>query len=213
MEDEERHEVAGRARLDPFEITARARGSHGDDGSLALPRTAHWPIFPFVTEGLRVRPLEDPVLSEPPRRDVTAEECGTCRRSDENFVWSDERWLVSMSPEPESLPGAVLHPRAHLDFPDLTEELGGELGVLLVRIQRALAGIEGVGSVHVYKWGDGGAHLHVFVVARPRGMMQLRGMFLTTWMHILPPLPQAVWAALRSHVAATLSSSGTATTG
>lgn len=126
VEDEERHDVAGLARLDPFDITARARGSHGEDGCLALPRTAHWPIFPFVTEGLRVQALEDPVLSEPPRRDVTAEECETCRRSDQDFVWTDERWLVSMSTDPESLPGAVL-PRAHLDFPDLTEELGGEL--------------------------------------------------------------------------------------
>lgn len=108
---------------------------------------------------------------------------------------------------------AVLHPRAHLDLADLTEELGGELGVLLVRIQRALAAIEGVGGVHVYKWGDGGEHLHVFVVARPQGMMQLRGMFLTTWMHILPPLPRPLWAAVRSHVAAALAASATATTG
>jgi hypothetical protein len=67
--------------------------------------------------------------------------------------------------------------------------MGAELGVLLVRAQRALASVDGVGRVHVYKWGDGGAHLHVFVVARPAAMMQLRGMYVTTWMHALPPCP------------------------
>ena len=82
------------------------------------------------------------------------------------------------------------------------------MGVLLVRMERALAGIGGVGRVHVYKWGDGGAHLHVLVVARPRGMMQLRGMFLSTWMDVLPPLPVEEWAALRSHLAARLAETG-----
>lgn len=102
----------------------------------------------------------------------------------------------------------VLHPRAHLDFGDLTDEMGAEMGVLLVRIQRCLAGIEGVARVHVYKWGDGGSHLHVLVVARPRGMMQLRGMFLSTWMHILPPLPADLWQAIRLHVVASLAAGG-----
>ena len=70
----------------------------------------------------------------------------------------------------------------------------------LIRIQRALAGIEGVGRVHVYKWGDGGAHLHIVLVARPVRMMRLRGMFLTTWMNVLSPLDPNLWMAIRSHV-------------
>ncbi|HET7488785.1 MAG TPA: hypothetical protein VFJ85_12725 [Acidimicrobiales bacterium] len=119
-------------------------------------------------------------------------------------MWAGDRWRVSMSDEPQSLPSVTIHPREHLDLPDLTEEHGAELGVLLVRAQRALGAVDGVGSVHVYKWGDGGVHLHVFVVARPRGMLQLKGMFLTTWMFALPPLPPARWAAIRAHVAAHL---------
>jgi len=165
---------------------------------------AHWPIFPFATEGLRVKALEDPVLPEPPRRDEDVSACTVCARPDDTFVWSGERWRISMPPLPGSLPTLVLHPRDHVDFADLTEEQGGEMGVLLVRMERALSSIEGVGRVHVYKWGDGGAHLHVLAVARPLGMMQLRGMFLSTWMDVLPPLPAEEWAALRSHLAAHL---------
>lgn len=123
-------------------------------------------------------------------------------------MWHDERWRVSMSEEPLALPAVVLHPRDHLDFDALSEQLAAEMGVHLVRIQRALSAIEGVGRVHVYKWGDGGAHLHIFVVARPRGMMQLRGMFLTTWLYTLPPLAPELWAAMRSHVGTALGAGG-----
>lgn len=197
----------GRPRLDAFEMTARARDAYGTEGRPALPRTAHWPIFPFDTGKLQVRAVEDPVLPEPPRRDETADVCGTCAKPDADFVWTHERWLVGMSEEALSLPAVVLHPRAHLDFHELTDPLAAEMGVLLVRIQRALASVQGVGRVHVNKWGDGGAHLHVLVVARPEGMMQLRGMFLTTWMHVLPPLPSELWKAIRSHVATVLDAS------
>jgi len=192
--------VAGQPGLDPVAITARARKAYDPDGSLALPHTAGWPIFPFETEGLRMTHLRDPVLPEPPRNGEMAEDCSTCRLPDDDFVWTDERWLVSMPVEPMSLPGVVLHSRAHLDFGDLDDEQAAEMGVRLIRIQRALATIKGVGRVHVYKWGDGGAHLHIFVVARPVGMIQLKGMFLTTWMHALPPLDPLAWAAIRRHV-------------
>lgn len=190
-------------RLDPYDITARARQAYGDDGRLPPPHTVNWPVFPFEPD-VRVRHLEDPVVPEPPRRGEEAADCRTCREPDDRFVWTDDRWLVGMPDEPESLPSAVLHPREHLDFHQLTDELGAEMGVHLVRIQRALMGIEGVGRVHVSKWGDGGAHLHIMVVARPLGMMQLRGLFLTTWMHVLPPLPPDVWTAVRAHVASAL---------
>ena len=189
-----------RPRLDPVDITARARAACGSDGRLVLPRQASWPIFPFDRAGLRMTELEDPVLPEPPRRGEGAEDCSTCRSDDDHFVWSDETWRVSMSNEPLAVPEVVLHPREHIDFHELDDGQAAEMGVRLIRIQRALAGIEGVGRVHVYKWGDGGAHLHIVLVARPVGMMQLRGMFLTTWMNVLPPLDPDLWMAIRSHV-------------
>jgi diadenosine tetraphosphate (Ap4A) HIT family hydrolase len=192
--------------IDGFDMTRRAREAYGNDGRLALPRQAAWPIFPFEAEGLRMRPVEDPVVPEPPRHGEAGDGCWTCAEPDGAFLWTDDRWLVSMSSEPLSVPAVTLHPREHLDFGDLNDEMGAELGVLLVRSERALSGIPGVGRVHVYKWGDGGAHLHVFVVARPLGMMQLRGMYLSTWMHALPPLPAEQWEAVRTHVRAALGS-------
>ena len=211
LDEADEMELSGRdfvehagVRLDPFDITARAREAYGHDGRPALPPQAGWPIFPFETRGLRVRAVEDPVVPEPPRRGESQEECSTCAAPDEDFVWTDDRWRMSMAEEPQSLPVVVVHTRAHLDFHELSDDLGAELGLLLVRAQRALRAIEGVGRVHVYKWGDGGAHLHVVLVARPAGMMQLRGMFLSTWMHVLPPLPADQWTAVRSHVAAHL---------
>ncbi len=187
-------------QLDSHDITNRARSAYGSDGRLALPHTAQWPIFPFEVHGLRMRLVEDPVLPEPPRHGEDPQECSTCRSGDNRFVWSDQRWRVSMSHEPMSLPTLMLHTREHIDFDALTDEAAAEMGVRLLWMQRALASIEGVGRVHVAKWGDGGAHLHIFVIARPRGMMQLKGMFLTTWLHALPPLGPELWTAIRSHV-------------
>jgi diadenosine tetraphosphate (Ap4A) HIT family hydrolase len=196
------------ARLDAVDITRRARDAYGANGRLALPPQVTWPIFPFEVDGLRTRLVEDPVLPEPPRRGETAEDCSTCKEPDDRFVWTDQRWLVSMPSQPASLPILTLHTRAHLDFHQLTDELAAELGVLMIRVQRALSSIPGVGRVHVYKWGDGGAHLHVVLVARPLGMRQLWGMFLSTWMNILPPLPADEWAAIRDHVTVQLSGGG-----
>ena len=93
-----------------------------------------------------MRHVEDPVLPEPTRRGETTGDCSTCQSADDHFVWNDDRWRVSMSEEPLSLPAAVLHSRDHLDFDVLTDRLAGEMGVLLIRIQRALAAIEGVGA-------------------------------------------------------------------
>ena len=199
-------------RLDPFDITARARASYGPDGRLGLPRMATWPIFPFVTDGLQTRTVEDPVLPEPPRNGESGEDdCWTCKQDDGDFLWTDDHWRLGMPAEPMALPTLVVHSRAHLDSADLTDELAAEMGVVTVRAYKALDGIPGVGRVHVNKWGDGGAHLHVILYARPEGMIQLKGMYLSTWIDVLPPLPVETWAAIRAHVAGELAArSGTA---
>jgi diadenosine tetraphosphate (Ap4A) HIT family hydrolase len=204
-EADEMELAGGGPRLDAFDITQRAREAYGPDGRLALSKHAWWPIFPFETDGLRMQEVRDPELPEPPRNGEDGPEgCWTCASGRGEAVWQDDRWMVTMSPEPASVPGLTIHPQAHLDFHELTDELGAELGVLLVRGQRALASIAGVGRVHIYKWGDGGAHLHVFLLARPAGMVQLKGMYLPTWMFALPALPAEEWDAMRRHVTAAL---------
>jgi hypothetical protein len=39
--------------------------------------------------------------------------------------------------------------------------------------------------------GDGGAHLHVFLLARPSGFAQLRGTYLAVWDDLLPAIRSA----------------------
>ena len=129
-------------RLDAFDITRRAREAYGPDGRPSVPRMASWPIFPFEAEGLRVRTVEDPVVPEPPRHGEEGREgCRTCAAPDEGFLWAGDRWRVSMPADPQSLPALTVHPRDHLDFHELTQDLGAELGVLLVRGQRALGSL------------------------------------------------------------------------
>jgi diadenosine tetraphosphate (Ap4A) HIT family hydrolase len=98
----------------------------------------------------------------------------------------------------------MLMPRAHLDLEDLDDDHASELGRLVVRLSRAVGALDGVGRVHINKWGDGGAHLHVFVIARPTGLMQLRGSNLALWDDLLPPIPEEAYAADLAAVAAAL---------
>ena len=73
-----------------------------------------------------------------------------------------------------------------------------ELGLLTVRIVRAIEALPHVARAHVARWGDGGSHLHVWFLARPAGFGQLRGTCLALWDDLLPPVP----AADRDHDAA-----------
>ena len=55
----------------------------------------------------------------------------------------------------------LLIPRLHYADPgDLPDELAGELGILLARVERAIRSIGEIGRVHLCRWGDGSEHLH-----------------------------------------------------
>ena len=54
---------------------------------------------------------------------------------------------------------------------------------------------------HVNRWGDGGAHLHLWFFARPEGVLQLRGSSLSDWTDCLPPMPLWEWQATMAAVA------------
>jgi diadenosine tetraphosphate (Ap4A) HIT family hydrolase len=95
----------------------------------------------------------------------------------------------------------MLMPREHLDLGDLSDELAGDLGRLIVLIDRAVRRVPDVARCHVNKWGDGGAHLHVAFLGRPEGMVQLRGSNLALWEDMLPPVPADVAAATMRQVA------------
>jgi diadenosine tetraphosphate (Ap4A) HIT family hydrolase len=88
----------------------------------------------------------------------------------------------------------MLHPRDHHDLTDLSDELAAELGVLSTHIARHVEALPHIGRCHVYRIGDGGAHLHVWFFARPEGQSQLVGSWLVIWDDLLPEYPTAVSA-------------------
>jgi hypothetical protein len=102
----------------------------------------------------------------------------------------------------------ILECRSHLDLGDLPNMLAAELGVMTVRLERAIRSLDGVARVHVNRWGDGSAHLHMWFLARPYGRLQLRGTFLSLWDDILPVIPEAQWRENLALVAAWLADFG-----
>jgi hypothetical protein len=120
-----------------------------------------------------------------------------------------ERWRVRAMDRPTGLPMVlILESRSHLDLGDLPNLLAAELGVMTVRLERAIRSLDGVARVHVNRWGDGSAHLHLWFLARPFGRLQLRGSFLSLWDDILPPIAEAQWREHLALVAAWLAEFG-----
>ncbi len=181
-------------------VVRRVREAEGRDGRLPLPDVATWDIFPFEGD-LVVKRLEDPVLPEPPRRGEGGLACGSCDSGLTDAIWADERWKL-VAPGPSAVPMVLLCPIAHLDLADLDLTHAQELGFLAWRVDAALTSLGGVGRVHMTKWGDGGAHLHVWFFARPEGLLQLRGSSLSDWTDCLPPMPATEWGGVLDAVAA-----------
>jgi diadenosine tetraphosphate (Ap4A) HIT family hydrolase len=160
---------------------------------LRVPPVEEWESWPFEGE-LRPRALQPPVERERPRLGEAAAECWRCQSGEERAIWSDERWLLTAMPEPNGLPCIVLlFPRRHVDLGELTEDEAADLGRMLVRVERAVSSVPGVGRVHVCRWGDGSYHLHYWFLARPARFPQLIGSFAAVWDDVLPPTPQHVW--------------------
>jgi diadenosine tetraphosphate (Ap4A) HIT family hydrolase len=161
------------------------------------------PWFPF-TGDVRVKALLPPVVPEPPRHDLPGD-CAECARPDDNYVWTDAHWRLTAY-RPTELPGAVLlEPRAHHDsFADLTPELLAELGPVTARVERAVLSLGGIARVHVARWGDGGAHFHLFFLPRPLGALQLRGSMLPMWLDLLPKIPDAAADEALERIAAAM---------
>jgi diadenosine tetraphosphate (Ap4A) HIT family hydrolase len=139
-------------------------------------------------EPLVVRPLAAPVIPEPPRRgEPGGEACGICTGYATAAVWSDNLWSLH-PPVGGSLPGAVwLASRSHVDsFRDLSPEALADFGPITAAVERAVLSLGNVGRVHVNRWGDGGAHFHVWYLPRPLGMLEARNMMLPLWEDVLP---------------------------
>jgi hypothetical protein len=90
----------------------------------------------------------------------------------------------------------------------LDDERAAELGGLIVRLDRAIQAIGGIGRVHVNRWGEGGSHFHLWFFARPVGVWQMSGFFMPVWAKIYPPTPPDVWRRNLATVARQLARDG-----
>jgi diadenosine tetraphosphate (Ap4A) HIT family hydrolase len=95
--------------------------------------------------------------------------------------------------------------RAHVDsFCDLPESLACDFGRVASRVERAILSLGDVARVHLYRWGDGGAHFHVWFLPRPLGMLEATGMMLPIWEDVLPNVSDEELAAAARRVASAM---------
>ncbi len=162
----------------------------GDDPYHAFAGDEYLPF-----EGpLRVRELVGET-GEPARRGGGPTDCDACLAQDGDYIWVADRWRVRASRRPTGLPVVVaLESRPHLDLGDLPNLLAAELGVMTVRLEKAIRSLPGVAQVHVNRWGDDESHLRVWFLARPERRPELRGQYLPLWDRVLPAVPEIEWS-------------------
>ncbi|MFD9093318.1 hypothetical protein [Streptomyces collinus] len=172
----------------PEEFYEHARTAADDEVRLPLARMTGWDISPFEPGGLRVAPLRPPVLPEPERHGEDPSDCDVCRARDEG-IWFDERWRLARVTGVGVPLVLMLYSRDHYDMADLSDEMAAELGVLTTHIVRHVQALPHISRAHVYRIGDGAAHLHIWFFARPEGQAQLYGSWMPVWDDLLPEYP------------------------
>ncbi len=199
---------------------ARVRAAAGPDGRLrvAVEEMPGWDIFPFELDSLRLKPLQPLADEEPPRRGEDPAQCHCARAASpehaQAVAWSNDRWQLTLNSDMKLPIALSLGPRAHCDLPTVPEELAAEMGILIVAVSAAVEALPSVGRVQLAKYGDGGAHLHLFFFGRPARMLQLRGSPLLDWEENLPAVPLEVLRAnaefVSRHLVARLGGAGPA---
>lgn len=172
-----------------YELT-RARTDVPDLGFV------EWPAFPWVADGSRIvaKELDPPTDVDRVRDGEGGGDCWRCEHPDEGVVWGNERWILSTDREGRGgLLTMWLQTREHMDFGDMSEDLASEWGRLVLRLHNAMLALPNAGRVHLGKWGDGSAHLHVLAMVRPARLPQVIGSFAVEWDDILPKVPEDVW--------------------
>ncbi len=142
-------------------------------------------------------------IPEPPRRgEAGGKPCAICGGVTTSALWSDDNWTLH-APVGGSLPGSVwIASREHFDsFADMPEHLAADFGRVVARAEAAILALGDVGRVHLYRWGDGGAHFHVWLLPRPLGMVEAAGMMLPLWEDVLPNVSDAELTAAAQRVA------------
>ncbi|WP_151081567.1 hypothetical protein [Nocardioides cynanchi] len=186
--------------LSPDDFYTHALAAADQEQRLPLARMTGWDVSPFEAEGLRVSRLRPPVVPEPERHGEDPAACSSCTRRDEG-IWLDEHWRLTRIGGVGVPLVLMLHPRDHHDLDDLPDDRAAELGVLTTHLARHVEALPHISRCHVYRIGDGGAHLHVWLFARPEGQAQLYGSWLVVWDDLLPEYPSDVADADAARVA------------
>jgi hypothetical protein len=179
------------------EYYARIAAAADGDGRLpvAVEEMPGWDIYPYEIDSLRLKPLQQLADEEPPRRGENPAECWCAEgppEDDGTLVWRNERWRLHIA-RSTGLPIALLlSPLEHHDVPSLPTELAAEMGELIVAVGDAIEHIPSVGRFQLAKYGDGGAHAHLFFLGRPARILQFRGSPLIDWEENLPRVPLEV---------------------
>jgi diadenosine tetraphosphate (Ap4A) HIT family hydrolase len=192
--------------LRPDEFYDHALAAADGEHRLPLARMTGWDISPFEPGGLRVAPLRPPVLPELARAGEDPADCHACTARNEG-IWLDDTWRLTRIGNAGVPLVLMLHPRDHYDLADLPDQRAAELGVLTTHIVRHIQALPNISRAHVYRIGDGAAHLHVWFFARPEGQAQLYGSWLVVWDDLLPEYPEGVAEADAATVAAALAAS------
>jgi diadenosine tetraphosphate (Ap4A) HIT family hydrolase len=179
--------------LSPEEFYAQALASADAEGRMPQSRMAGWSTSPFELSDLRVVPLRPPELPEPPRNGERGESCRNCTEEMDGVVWENAEWRLALHGPASGAPLILLlFPKSHFDLRTLPDDLASEMGRLIVHTTRAIETLPHIARAHVARYGDGGAHLHVFFFARPEGFPQFRGTWFAVWDDLLPPVPEAI---------------------
>jgi diadenosine tetraphosphate (Ap4A) HIT family hydrolase len=168
----------------------------GEDGRLPMPSYGEWDVFPWdAVDGAVVPRVLQPPTDEPVRSGEGDRPCEACAGTDPaRVVWEDERWVLTHPGAPSGLPLVLmLWTREHLDFGDFDDELAGEYGRITSRLVRIMEHLPNVGRAHTFRIGDGGAHVHIWFVARTHRLTNVLGSPALEWDEILPPGPEDVW--------------------
>ena len=189
--------------LSPEEFYEHAIAAADEEHRLPLAKMTYWDIFPFDEDGLKVAPLRPPVVPEKARMGEGGIDCSSCQRSDQG-IWLNDDWRLTRIDGVGVPLVLMLHTRQHFDLADLPDELAGDLGRLTVQIARAVEAVPHIARCHVYRIGDGGAHVHVWFFGRPEGQGQLYGSLLPVWDDLLPDYPADIAEADARTVAGAL---------
>lgn len=190
---------------------ARVEAALDADGTLAASPPdsfARWDAFPFeIAEDARTRPVLPLTATDRARVGDDPAECPCVTwhaQDDPKLLWRNEHWRLQRVDRTGLPIIVILEPIAHLDLTSLPDDLAAEFGLLAVRLAAAIESLPSVGRCHVSRWGDGGAHGHVWFIGRPLRHPQVVGSVAVVWDDLLPALPDDVRDANHAHVVAEL---------